>query len=205
MDIQTLWSSVNEAEWEEADKRYDLFVKPENRQLEDELEAKMPQVRELEDVQRLGDGKYTAPNRYATTSKRFREAYEKDRAILHMRVQSLLAEPDKSDAELMGFKAKRIEGLGYAGASGLLALMYPELYGTIDQFVVLSLRQIRNLPEYGALQKLKPANLGLQALVMLTDLYRRKSKDLNELFHSSKWTPRKIDRVLWALRPSSEP
>jgi hypothetical protein len=46
--------------------------------------------------------------------------------------------------------------------------------------------------------------LGLQALVMLTDLYRRKRKGLNKLFHSTKWTPRRIDRVLWAMRPHSE-
>jgi len=217
MDISVLWYSKREPEWEEAESHYVVLVRPENLQLEVELEAKMSQIQKLEDIRLLGLAddwyelllgkylrwKYTAPNRYATTSKRFRDAYEQDKLLLDKRIESLLGEPDRSDAELMGFKAKRIRGLGYAGASGLLALIFPHLYGTIDQFVVDNLRRIADLPEHDRVQKMKPMNLSLSDFVLLTDIYRRKSMDLNAQFNSAKWTPRRIDRVLWAIRANA--
>jgi len=215
MNLEALWSSKEEAEWEAADRHYDSFVKSENVNLEEELEAKMCQIVSLEDIRVLHlsenwydlllnkyfKWKYTSANRYATTSKSFCDAYETNKPLLDRLIVSILSEPDKLDTELMGFKTNRIHGLGIAGASGLLSLLYPKLYGTIDQFVVNNLKQILSLPENGKIRKMNPMNLGLKDLTVLTEIYRRKSRELNEQFQSDRWTPRRIDRVLWGLRP----
>ena len=34
--------------------------------------------------------------------------------------------------------------------------------------------------------------------VVLVEIMRRKAVSLNELFSTSKWTPRKVDKLLWA-------
>jgi hypothetical protein len=52
--------------------------------------------------------------------------------------------------------ASQIRGLGTAGASGLLALMYPTHFGTVDQFVVKGLQQVDDLLEKAALGRMNP-------------------------------------------------
>ena len=77
----------------------------------------------------------------------------------------------------------KIKGLGYAGASGLLALMYPDKYGTIDQFVVLALRKINDLPEKDLLERMDPNGLKAQDGVILIDIYRKKAEELKIEFN----------------------
>lgn len=93
--------------------------------------------------------------------------------------------------------AKQIRGLGTAGASGLLSLMYPERFATVDQFVVKALRQINELPESAALSMMDPLNLSVTDGVILIGILSRKARDNNRLFGTMNWTPRKIDMVLW--------
>jgi hypothetical protein len=57
--------------------------------------------------------------------------------------------------------AMQVPGLGTAGASGLLSLLYPEDFGTVDQFVVKALREIPQLPEAARLVEMNPQNLTL--------------------------------------------
>ena len=91
-------------------------------------------------------------------------------------------------------------GLGPAGASGLLALLFPARFGTVDQFVVGALRRVRCLPERDQLERMKPESLTIAHGVVLIEIMRRKAVSLNELFNTSGWTPRKIDKILWAQR-----
>ena len=90
----------------------------------------------------------------------------------------------------------KIHGLGAAGGSGLLAILFPEHYGTIDQFVVKSLQKV-GLEE---VQRIKPESLTITDAVVLEDIYRRKAKELNDRFGGKNWTPRRIDMVLWTFR-----
>lgn len=102
--------------------------------------------------------------------------------------------------------ACEIKGLGTAGASGLLALMYPESFGTVDQFAVNALCGVTGLPESVALAKIRPKGktkskqLTINNGVMLIEIMRRKAAVNNRLFGTSVWTPRKIDQVLWGYR-----
>jgi hypothetical protein len=90
-----------------------------------------------------------------------------------------------------------IRGLGPPGASGLLALMYPHKFGTVDQFVVKALAQIDSLPEAATLRRMKPEGLTIPQGVLITQILRRKAADNNRVLNSDGWTPRKIDKVLW--------
>ena len=92
-----------------------------------------------------------------------------------------------------GFK-----GLGPAGASGLLAVLFPAKFGTVDQFVVHALRKVRRLPERDALKRMNAESLTVSDGVVLIEIMRRKAISLNELLKTSGWTPRKVDKVLWA-------
>ncbi|MFW6027899.1 MAG: hypothetical protein ACOC91_03740, partial [bacterium] len=88
-------------------------------------------------------------------------------------------------------------GLGTAGASGLLALMYPRKFGTVDQFAVKALRQVNGLPEAAALARMTPESLSIRDGVLIIGILRRKAADNNRMFKSNAWTPRKLDKVLW--------
>ena len=95
--------------------------------------------------------------------------------------------------------ATEIRGLGPAGASGLLAILFPEDFGTIDQFVVKALREVDGLPYATELEKMKPESLSVENGVLLIEILRETAKKLNKSFDTDFWTPRKIDMVLWAV------
>lgn len=116
------------------------------------------------------------------------------------RIKDLLFSADSKDVRRALERARYIKGLGPAGASGLLAVLFPKWFGTVDQFVVKSLLEIDTLPEKNRLLKMNPKNLTNGDAVLLIGILRRKAAELNESFHSSEWTPRKIDMVLWAIR-----
>jgi hypothetical protein len=92
---------------------------------------------------------------------------------------------------------QQIRGLGTAGASGLLALMYPEAFGTVDQFAVKALRDVDNLAEEPLLAAMNPDGLNTKDGVLLINIMRRRAAQNNRLFNTDEWTPRKIDKVLW--------
>ena len=92
-----------------------------------------------------------------------------------------------------------MRGLGTAGASGLLAILFPGFFGTVDQFVVKSLLAVEGLSERGTIEKMKPTFLSIDDGVVLISIMRKQAKNLNRLFSTNIWTPRKIDMVLWSV------
>ena len=95
--------------------------------------------------------------------------------------------------------ARKINRLGTAGASGLLSLMYPHAFATVDQFVVKALRGVRNLTEALALGKMNENALTMKDGALLIDIMKRKAIENNRAFGTSGWTPRKIDKILWTF------
>ena len=91
----------------------------------------------------------------------------------------------------------QIRGLGTAGASGLLSLIFPEKYGTVDQFIVKRLLEVADLPELEAVKKMNPEGLTVKEGVLLIEIMQRKAVDLNQQFETDEWTPRKIDKAMW--------
>jgi hypothetical protein len=90
-----------------------------------------------------------------------------------------------------------IKGLGIAGASGLLSLLFPKYFGTVDQFVVKALCGIDDLPQCSIVQKMNPGSLNLKDGFILIKIMRLKTSELNSTFKTDTWTPRKIDMILW--------
>jgi hypothetical protein len=212
MDIADLWDSSDPHAWDDALKRYWTFVQERNRLLEESLEAL-----DLEQLRRLdAEGwfnflkdeyfrwKYTSANRYASTTRLLRSYVESDTLGELDLIRRRLLTLDSGDVRAGLDAARGIRGLGTAGASGLLALMYPQTFGTVDQFVVNALREIRNLPEAPALARMNPENLGVSDGVIIIGILRRKAADNNRLFGVASWTPRKIDKVLWTYGDSPE-
>lgn len=205
MNVADLWRSPDLMAWEQALQRYWHFVKPRNLELERALDAL-----DLQRLQSLSPQgwhdflhdeyfrwKYTAPNRYATTTIQLRK-YVDGHALDELEsLRQQLLKLDLNDVRLGLKTAKKIRGLGTAGASGLLSLMHPEHFATVDQFVVKALWQVGDLPEASALSKMNPLNLSLTDGTLLISILNQKAKDNNRLFGTSTWTPRKIDMVLW--------
>jgi hypothetical protein len=206
VDIGDLWHSKDAYAWQEALRRYWDYVRPTHVELERALEClDLRRIREftpLEWYEFLRDEyfrwKYTAPNRYATTTRHLRRYLDEECLEQLDRVRQQLVELPLGDLRRALVAAREIHGLGTAGASGLLALMHPNVFATVDQFVVKALAQVRWLPEALALTKMHPESLSIDNAVVLIGIMQRQAAALNHRFCSDFWTPRKVDQVLWA-------
>ncbi|MBX3400983.1 MAG: hypothetical protein KF873_19800 [Gemmataceae bacterium] len=206
LTVAELWRSTDPAAWAAALERYWQFVQPANLALERSLDRlDLDRIRRL-DAQGWYDflrdeyfrWKYTAPNRYATTTRSLAEyAIAPGGLELLDGIRLRLLTIDPADIRAGLSAAREIKGLGAAGASGLLALMYPATFATVDQFVVKALREVGSLPESDALARMRPEALTTSDGVALIGIMTRKAADNKRLFGASDWTPRKIDQVLW--------
>jgi len=70
---------------------------------------------------------------------------------------------------------------------------------------VKALREVNGLPEADALQLMNEESLTIRDGVVLIQIMQRKAAQLNELFQTSEWTPRKIDMILWTYGRESDP
>jgi len=213
ISVDDLWNSENPVVWENALQRYWEFVKPSNVALEHRMKELSPiGLRQLDAqgwYEFLRDQyfrwKYTAPNRYATTTRRL-QRYIKENALeaLH-NIKLELISLDPSDIGYGLETAQEIHGLGCAGASGLLSLLYPHSFGTVAQFAVKALRDVDGLPEADALRLMNEDSLTTKDGVVLIQIMQRKAAKLNKLFATPEWTPRKIDMILWTYGRQSDP
>jgi hypothetical protein len=203
--IASLWDCQDEKIWLFALRTYWLFIKAKNAELERELESGVLKFIESLDAEGWYDflinkyfhWKFTAANRYTTSSKHLlqhRNAVGLDNLF---EIRGRLLKFDRGDIQGGLEIAQEIPGLATAGASGLLALMFPEHFGTVDQFVWNSLRQINNL-EHTAINEMRRDDLTARDGVCLIGIMREKARDNNRQFGSSFWTPRRLDMILWS-------
>jgi hypothetical protein len=205
MQIADLWESSDPKAWDDALERYWDFVQPRNLDLERALDAlNLERIRWM-DAQQWFDflkdeyfrWKYTAPNRYASTTRHLQRYVENNTLGDLDQIRGRLLTLDTADIEAGLEAARSIRGLGTAGASGLLALMYPQTFGTVDQFAVKALRLVNRLPEAVSLARMNPENLYTRDGVVIIGILRRKAAENNRVFKLDIWSPRKLDKVLW--------
>ena len=207
MTISKLWHDGSETDWKNALSSY--YNNPYDKALESRMEKLVPSDLEKMNVQEFYDflyneyfvWKYTAKNRLATTRKSLSK-YETEGMNSLAKIQRRLVfayEENPDDTEELLEVARRIYGLGIAGASGLLSILFPKHYGTLDQFLVYALLKVDNISEHKRLESINPQNLTIKDGVLLEDILRRKAKELNGRFNTDEWTPRRIDMVLWAI------
>ena len=180
-------------------------MKPSNLALEKEMDQlDATQVKKMDPeawykflLEKYFRWKYTAPNRFASTTKILRSyAANNELAALHT-IKEKLFVLDKDNIQQCLAVASSIRGLGIAGASGLLAILFPRYFGTVDQFAVKALTNIPELSENELIVAMSPESLKLSDGTVLIRIMRRKAEELNRTFSTTNWTPRKIDMVLW--------
>lgn len=205
------WFSNIENNWTAALARYWDFVRPENM----ELETAMEQL-DLNEIANFNaeewyhflhnkyfKWKYTAPNRYKTTTSNLKKYIMQNQLDELNNIKNRLLSLDIKDIRNGFLKENKIKGLGIPGVSGLLSLMYPTVFATVDQFVVKALKNIPNLPEHDEICKINENSIKLNEGVLLIHIMQKKAEELNHKFLTNFWTPRKIDMLLWAVRNSS--
>lgn len=207
LQVNRLWNAGTQKDWENAIDDYWGAVKPENLRLEEEIENLDPERIRYMDVSCFYDflhnkyfvWKYTAPNRLATTRSSL-EKYPRDNMMNQLAyIHRQLFEFDRADIEDGLEIVTQIYGLGTAGASGLLAVLFPSDFGTVDQFIVKALCEVDGLAEHAQLVRMKPESLNVRDGVLIISILRQKAKELNRLFETNIWTPRMIDKVLWSV------
>lgn len=204
-NIRDVWNSTSEDVWERGLRDYWTCIKPSLLALEREIEQLNPEsVRTMDAEQwytflleKYFRWKYTAPNRYGSTTKSLKRFSVPPWLSLLHKTKDRLFSAEKTDIKQCLTAATCIPGLSTAGASGLLSILFPEYFGTVDQFAVKALRRISALAEKALVATMNPESLRLDDGVILVQIMRRKAAELNKLFGTNTWTPRKVDMVLW--------
>lgn len=207
-DLEKLWKYGSKEEWIKSIEMYDNVVKRNNSVVEQKLNNMKPddfKKMSGEDFYKfLKDDylswKYTDSRRKKTVKNNLEQFYREFKGEFE-KIFSGIFTIDKDDIFLHFANVTRIKGIGAAGASGLLAIIFPEYFGTIDRFVVENLQKIYAETDYAdKLNSMKGESLTNYDAILLTKILREKANELNEKFKTKEFTPRKIDMVLWALR-----
>ncbi len=201
-----LWYEGAEKDWQKALDAYYDFLRPEQIDIENYIEnIDVEMVKNL-DANGFYDflhdkyfvWKYTAKNRLATTTMNLEKYIINDELHILKDIQTRIFDAPKSDVGECLKIACEIRGLGTAGASGLLAILFPKDFGTVDKFVVKRLQEI-NHPLYADdLNCMNPDNLKIKDGIILVNIMKEKAAELNQKFNTDFWTPRKIDMIMWA-------
>ena len=203
MDVKTLWDEGTEQDWLDALSKYETMASVERSEVEEELAHLNPDwVKGLNAEEfytflheKYFVWKYTQSNRLATTIpelERYKTEGKEQLTAIKDSIFTLFNKAPDGTRALMEDVTK-IHGLGAAGGSGLLSILFPEYYGTIDQFVVKSFQKVG----LDSVRGMDPENLTIEDAVVLEDIYRSKVGELNSSFGGNYWTPRRIDMVLW--------
>lgn len=219
-EINSLWIDSTEEKWKAALRKYYDFIKSSQVAV---LDAELDPL-DLGMVESLNESewynflyykyfpwKYTARNRLATTRASLEKHRNNPNGLSDLnRIKTTLVMAPVKNTDWCLRMATNIGGLGIAGASGLLALMHPAHFGTVDEFLVLALSEVESLPERPVLlvqadrikrskKENKSYSITQKVGVLLIEIMRRKALDNNQKFNSDFWTPRQIDKILWAF------
>ncbi len=211
--VAELWYTADVREWDRALEKYWSLVKPQNLALERELNSlQLESLRSLSPTEwyeflheKYFRWKYTAANRLATTRARLRSYVDENALEALDLIRQRLLTLDLEDIRTALAIATAIRGLGTAGASGLLALIYPHAFATVDQFVVRALSEVGDPSIASAVSSMNPEGLKSEDGVVLVRILRRKAQENNRTFGSTDWTPRKIEMILWTYGASAAP
>ena len=196
------WNSIIELEWDSALAKYNSYLKTVEKSSRDSRVATMNfySVMCMSDkefynylINDFFKWKYTAPNRYASTTKNLEKMTQKELGD----IKRELVNPFLSDEQLLD-TAHKIKGLGYAGATALLSILYPNRFGTVDQFVVKNLQ--KNIKSNQYILKINPNNIKRDEALYIIKMMQEKAKELNYQFNKVTWTPRTVDKAVWADR-----
>jgi hypothetical protein len=208
LELTKIWNSNSENEWNKALERYWEFVKPENIILEKEMEnldpIKISRLNPEEFFCFLYDDyfawKFTDKRWFESNRKHLQRYINENRLEELNRIKKELFEFDLENIKLGLEIASRIHGLGISGGSGLISLLFPKNFGTVDRVIVSNLKCIKDYVHKNSITSIDPYNIRLKDGVELIKIMKNRANELNIRNNIDKWTPRKIDQVLWAFR-----
>ncbi len=211
-DINELWESGKEKEWKERlSKYYTMDSVQKNICLECELAEIHNQLSYIKNMNgeqfyqflqnKYFVWKFTQANYCRANQNRLKS---QDRNVLcgiKEKIFSIYEGKTVDDWALLR-TVMEINGLAVAGGSGLLSILFPELFGTVDKFVVKALKSIEEYSKDSILISCKEDSCGINIKqgLHIESILRKKAKKLNKTFNTTDWTPRKIDMVLWTYR-----
>lgn len=211
MNARRLWHCSKESEWLAALESYwQVESAKRNEALERELESlDADSVKKLDSkgwyeflLYKYFKWKYTAPNRYATTTTKLKEYESSGKLADLLVIKSKIFQFDLENISVGLRTAKSIKGLGIAGASGLLSILFPKYFGTVDKFLITSLQNIA-IDDSSLRERVANMNPDCSISnangVKLIRILREKATELNRSFSNEFWTPRKIDKILWSI------
>lgn len=56
------------------------------------------------------------------------------------------------------------------------------------------------IKEYPELKLIESEDININQTEYIINIFKKKADDLNKLFSTDFWTPRKIDMILWSFR-----
>ena len=186
MKINEIWNSKEISVWKDA-----LAEATKETGRDDSIETKMSKLN-VEYIQHLPVEdfysflhddyfvwKYTAKNRLASTRNSLKK-YENDMNELR-EIQDGLFSFDLSKTRLGLQAAGEIYGLGVAGASGLLALLFPSYFGTVDEMVVRALLTCDEYRDDAIIKAINRQDIEEDEAVYLIEQFKKKAHELNAL------------------------
>lgn len=206
-EVGYLWNCKDEEIWLNALNKYWEKFSFEQMKLEQKINNIQFRILKKYSVEEFYDflyneffvWKYTAKNRLATTRKSLEKYVKENRMSELEEIMNNIFESDFCDITESMKTVMKIYGLGTSGATAFLAIILPEKFGTVDQFVVKSLLKINGLNERNVLCQMNPENLRISDVVTVIHIMKNKAQELNKCFETDFWTPRKIDMILWAI------
>ena len=186
--------------WEAILKRYDRYIR--NKELEIEMENLDSSALKTYDekdwhqfLTKYFKWKFSG-NYLARRLNKLEEEWTGGKLNDTLKIRDELFSFDTSDPSKGLEIAGKIKGLRVSGASGLLALSFPGKFGTVDKFV---LRSLKESACHEANFSSNETDIRHEDGVRMIEIMRKKAKELNSHSSHRYWTPRKIDKVLWTL------
>ena len=155
MRISELWYSKNEEDWNIALNEYDKKVDSDLEEYMDNITSEEVKTMGVEEFYEFLRDKYFEwkykknyfQRRLNDLAKH--QSGDGKRELLKIKERFFeLADQEKENTSKLLEELTKISGLGVAGASGLLSILYPEYYGTVDKFLVISLCLVDGLDKH---------------------------------------------------------
>ena len=90
---------------------------------------------------------------------------------------------------------QKIPGIGPSAATGLLSILFPTHFGTIDKFVAINLKKVGyDISEQDCI------NISVENAINMENILLKKVKKMNTDMNTDYWTPRRLDKILWSIR-----
>lgn len=210
VNIQDVWTSEDESVWcSRIDAYWRYIEKQQKMALEEEMAKLSSQLMaELTDeawrsflATKYIPWKHQPGQFWRSKQTKFLSRYasrEQLALLATIKNRIFACDPEKT-RELLKI-VDEIHQFGIPSGSGLLSLLFPSHFGTVDRFVIQSLQRIQKFKDDTKIQRLDPEDISLDDAVHAISVMRVKALENNNLFGTDYWTARRIDMVLYITR-----